>query len=557
MIAAARQDIPAIPAQHSKQIDPTVSTSEKGSARPGSAGRSTFLVAAGILLSRIAGLVRERVFAHYFGNSVAADAFKAGFRIPNLLQNLFGEGVLSASFIPVYAGLMARGEKEQARRVAGAIAALLSLVTSALVLVGVLLTPVLIDLIAPGFEGEKRELTVRLVRILFPATGLLVMSAWCLGILNSHRKFFLSYAAPVIWNAAMIAAMVIFGGMVGQFPLAEALAWGAVAGSALQIGVQLPSVMRLVPGLRANLDTTLESVRTVIRNFVPVFISRGVVQISAYIDNLLASFLPTGAVSALAYAQIIYTLPVSLFGMSVSAAELPAMSSAVGSEEEVAAYLHGRLNAGLRRIAYLIVPSAVAFLALGDVIVGAIYQTGAFTRDDTNYVWAILAGSTVGLLASTLGRLYSSTYYALRDTRTPLRYAIVRVTLTTVLGYLCAVVLPPLLGLEMKWGAVGLTASAGLAGWIEFFFLRRGINRKIGETGLPGTFVVKLWGAGIIAAAAGWGVKLLVGSFHPIITGALVLAPYGVVYLGVTTALGLKEAQDLTGKAGRLLGRRG
>ena len=170
------------------------------------------LVAAGILLSRIAGLVRDRVFAHYFGNSDAADAFRAAFRIPNFLQNLFGEGVLSASFIPVYANLLAREEREEADRVASAIFCLLSLVVSSLVLIGVLATPLLIDALAPGFDGTKRELTITLVRILFPGAGLLALSAWCLGILNSHRRFFISYTAPVAWNLVMIASLIGFGG---------------------------------------------------------------------------------------------------------------------------------------------------------------------------------------------------------------------------------------------------------------------------------------------------------------------------------------------------------
>ena len=149
------------------------------------------LVAAGIFLSRISGLIRDRVFAHYFGNSPAADAFRAAMRIPNFLQNLFGEGVLSASFIPVYAGLLARNERENASRVAGAVFAILAGLSSVLALLGVLAAPVLIDVIAPGFHGPKRELTVTLVRILFPGAGLLVMSAGCLGLLNSHRRFFL------------------------------------------------------------------------------------------------------------------------------------------------------------------------------------------------------------------------------------------------------------------------------------------------------------------------------------------------------------------------------
>ncbi len=210
-----------------------------------------------------------------------------------------------------------------------------------------------------------------------------------------------------------------------------------------------------------------------IANFIPVFFSRGVVQISAYIDAMLASLLPVGAVAALFNAQVLYTLPVSLFGTAISAAELPAMSSIAASETEVAAYLRQRLNRGLQDIAFWIVPSAMAFLAFGDVVAGVLLQTGRFSQADTRYVWAILAGSAVGLLASTMGRLYSSTYYALRDTRTPLRYAIIRVLLTAVLGYIAALWLPPLLGIPLRWGAAGLTASAGLAGWLEFALLRR------------------------------------------------------------------------------------
>ena len=519
-------------------------------------GRFAALVAAGILLSRVAGLVRDRVFAHYFGNSDAADAFKAAFRIPNFLQNLFGEGVLSASFIPVYAGLLAREDEEEARRTAGAVAALLALSTSMLVLIGVLATPYLIDAIAPGFHGEKRELTIRLVRVLFPGAGLLVFSAWCLGVLNSHRRFFLSYTAPVIWNAAMIATLWWCGGRYAQFPLAEILAWGSVAGSALQVGVQLPVVLRLLHGLRLSLGLPAANVRTVVRNFFPVFVSRGVVQISAYIDALLASLLPTGAVAALSYAQTLYLLPVSLFGMSVSAAELPEMSGALGSEEEVAMALRGRLNDGLRQIAFFVLPSVVGFLVLGDVVVAAIYQTGRFTHSDAIYVWGVLAGATVGLLASTLGRLYSSTYYALRDTRTPLRFAIVRVILTSVLGYLSAIPLPPMLGIEARWGVAGLTISAGISSWVEFTLLRRTLNRRIGRTGLPLTHQAKLWASALAAAAAGWAVHHFFGRHSPAVLAVIVLAPYGIVYFAATVALGVEEARAFVGRAVGAMARR-
>src|SRR5262249_49370187 len=156
--------------------------------------------------------------------------------------------------------------------------------------------------------------------------------------------------------------------------------------------------------------------------------------------------------------QTLYTLPVSLFGMAVSAAELPAMSSATGDEAQVAGYLRQRLDAGLRQIAFFIVPSAMAFLALGDVIAAGVFEGGKFDARYAVYVWGIVAGSAVGLLASTLGRLYSSTFYALRDTRTPLRFAVIRVALTTALGYLCALPLPRWLDIDPRWGVAGLTA---------------------------------------------------------------------------------------------------
>ncbi|MEP6919961.1 MAG: murein biosynthesis integral membrane protein MurJ [bacterium] len=520
-----------------------------------STGRSAFFVGAGILSSRIVGLVRQRIFAHYFGTSAAGDAFSAAFRIPNFLQNMFGEGALSASFIPVYAKLLAQEKDEEATHVANAVLGLLALVSSVLVLAGVLTAPYLIDAIAPGFHGATRDLTIRLVKILFPGAGLLVLSAWCLGVLNSHHRFFISYTAPVAWNLTIIGSLIMFGGRVGQFPLAEAAAWGSVIGSALQFGVQLPIVFRLIRPLRPLIDTAHAQVKTVVRNFFPVFMSRGVVQISAFVDAILASFLPEGAVVALTYAQSLYTLPVSLFGMSVSAAELPAMSRAVGNTEQVAEVLRDRLDRGLRRIAFFIVPSAMAFLALGDVIAAVLYQTGKFDHDAAVYVWGILAGSTVGLLASTLGRLYSSTYYALHDTKTPLRFAIVRVTLTTLLGYLFALPLPRLLGIDLKWGVAGLTASAGIAGWVEFVLLRRTLNRRIGKTGLSAAFVVRLWIGAILGADVGWAFKILLGQRHPIPVAIVVLGGYGLTYFAVAFALGIPEARDVIGKGMRMLKR--
>ncbi len=509
---------------------------------------AAFAVAAGILLSRLIGLIRERIFAHYFGNSMAADAFKAAFRIPNMLQNLFGEGVLSASFIPVYARLNAEDRHQEASRTAAAIFALLVMVASLLVLAGVVFTPWLIDAIAPGFHGEKRALTIQIVRILFPGAALLVLSAWCLGILNSHRRFFLSYSAPVVWNLAMIATLVWQGRLLlthgisstqGEPRLAVALAIGSVIGSALQFLVQVPVVLRLLSPLQFQATFRSEHVRTIVRNFFPVFLSRGVVQVSAFVDQILASLLPDGAVAALSYAQTINQLPVSLFGMAVSAAELPTMSAALGTPEEIAAQLRTRLAAGLAQIAWFVVPSAVAFVVLGDVVVAAIYRTGHFRANDVLYVWSALAGSGVGLLAGTSGRLYSSAFYALRNTRTPLNFALIRVALTLALGYLFSIPLPRMLGLDARWGVAGLTLSAGIAAWVEYTLLRRSLHGRIGAISSPASRALRLWlGAGL-AAALCWLLHRYVPIHNALASAAAVLAPYTALYIAITSLFGV------------------
>ncbi len=536
------------------------------------AGGFAALVAAGILLSRLSGLVRQKIFAHYLGNSDAAGVFTAAYRIPNFLQNLFGEGVLSASFIPVYARLLAEGDEKTAGRVAGIVASLLALVVSALVLIGVLITPWILFLIAPGFKGEVRQLTITVVRILFPGIGLLVMSSWCLGILNSHRKFFLSYVAPVLMNVAMIATLIIFGGRVGDRSLAVMASWGTVVGAALQFGIQIPFVFRYEKQLRFAIDMALQPVRDVVKNFTPVLVGRGVVQLSAYLDNILATLLGTAAAASMGYAQMIYLLPISLFGMSVAAAELPQMSSTVGSDEEIFSALRKRMERGLRQIAFFVVPSVVAFAAIGNVIVAALYQGGRFGADDTLYVWYILIGSTVGLLAVTLGRLYSSAFYALRDTKTPLRYAMIRVALTGVLGYLFALPLRPLLvsamemlhiplpliqGSTVPLGAIALTATAGVAGWLEFMLLRRSLRRRIGEVQLAPVFLARLWTSAIVAGAASAAFNVFVlrryashlpHIFPHIRDAILVCGLFGVIYFAVAMAAGVPEARATVGR---------
>jgi putative peptidoglycan lipid II flippase len=499
-------------------------------------------------------VIRESVFAHYLGNSGAADAFKAGFRIPNILQNLLGEGVLSASFIPVYSRLLGEGEEEMADLLAWAFGTVLLLAVTALVALGMTTTPYLITAIAPGFEGARRDLTIEVVRILFPCTGLLVMSAWCLGVLNSHHKFFMSYAAGVAFNVAMIATLLLYGSHRSQGGLAIDLAWGCVVGAALQIIVQMPQVIMLLRKPQLDFARVAASLRAVFKNLGPVVMSRGVGQFSAYIDTVLASWLPIGAVSALNYGQVFYMLPVSLFGLSVAAAELPSMSRATALADDVEATLRRRLNSGLRQIAFLVVPSAAAFIAIGDVIVALVYQSGHFTHRDAVYVWSVLIGSAVGMLASTMGRLYNSAFYALWDTKTPFKFALVRVVLSAILGYLFAIPLPGLIGVDQRWGVAGLTASAGMAAWVEFTLLRRALNQRVGWTGLDRKFLVQLWGMAVLAATFAFAIKFATPHAGPRFEALLVIPVFGAIYLGLAYLLDLPEFRGFVGIVKRRLG---
>ncbi len=509
-----------------------------GEASPNEA-RGAIRVGAGIFASRVLGFVRDRVFAHYFGSSDFADAWRAGLRMPNVVQNLLGEGTLSASLVPVYAELLQEGREEEASRFAGAALGILTAVAGALALLGWLLAPVLVGLFFPRWDAQKQELTTLLVRILFPMTGVLVLSAWALGILNSHRRFFVSYVAPVFWNLAMIAAMVggaVYLGMGAQSrDLVVALAWGALVGGFLQLGWQLPFALPLLGRLRVSLGRGVTGVREAVRNFWPVVAARGVVNLSGWIDLVLAGLLTSGAVAVMGYAQTFYLLPISLFGMSVAASELPELSRMRSEAERVVA---DRVARALRRVSFFLIPSTLAYLTLGDVVVSALYETGEFGAAESLVTWGVLAAYAMGLPASGSSRVLSSAFYALRDTRTPARLAYLRVALSAGTGI--ALMLPAdRLGFaSLRLGAAGLAAGASLGAWVEYVLLRRALARRLGAHGPGSRPVVHVALAAALASAAGVALQLVLPAAHPIVVAVETLLPFGVVFFGVAALLG-------------------
>jgi putative peptidoglycan lipid II flippase len=364
------------------------------------------------------------------------------------------------------------------------------------------------------------------------------------------------------------------GATSNQASLATSVAFAVVGGSILQFAIQLPAVLQLLGRFRPAFSAARQSVRQVIRSFFPVVLGRGVVQVSAWIDTAFGSLISPRAVAQIFYAQQLYLLPVSLFGMAVSAAELPAMSQASGSPEQIAATLRIRVNQGLGRIAFFVVPSAVALLFLGDVVGGGafrILRSGRFTAADQRYLWYLLMGSSIGLLAATMGRLCASAFYALKDARTPLYVASLRVVLNSILAYWSAVRLPEQLGVPRELGALGITATSGLSAWIEFLLLRKALSRRIGPIGLGGRRVLVLWGSAMAAALVGFGLKWVLGrifgtmslaplswegnafaapALPPLVTAVLVLGCFGGLYLSFTRLFRVPESQAMMRQVG-------
>lgn len=508
-------------------------------ASPGREGRGAERVGAGIFASRVLGFVRERVFAHYFGSSDFADAWRAALRMPNVVQNLLGEGTLSASLVPVYSELLEKGDDEDARRFAGAALGILSAVAGGLALLGYALAPILVAILFPLWDSDKQALTTVLVRILFPMTGVLVLSAWALGILNSHRRFFVSYVAPVFWNLAMIAAMIggaIYLGLEPQSrDLVLALAWGALLGGVLQLAWQVPFVIPLLGRMRVSLGRGVKGVDEAVRNFWPVVAARGVVNLSGWVDLVLAGLLASGAVAVMGYAQTFYMLPISLFGMSIAASELPELSRMREEAERVVA---ARVARALGRVTFFLVPSTLVYLALGDVVVSALFETGEFGPAESLVTWGVLAAYAIGLPASGSSRVLSSAFYALRDTRTPARIAYLRVALSAGVGI--ALMFPAdRLGFEaLRLGAAGLALGASVGAWVEYALLRRALAVRIGAHGPPGERVAKVALAAAIAAAVAVALQVALPPAHPVTVAVETLVPFGVVFLAAAALLG-------------------
>lgn len=536
--------------------------------RPSGRTPGSLLVAAGILLSRLAGVIRFVAMGAVLGaDRTVTDAFSFAMRLPNLLQNLLGEGSLSASFIPVYARLVEEGRSEEADDLAGAVVALLALLTTLIVVAGIVLARPLVWLLTSWEDNpEQYDLATNLTRITTIGIGFLVISAWCLGVLNSHRSFFLSYVAPVVWNAAQIAALALFGVLAwSETDIATSVAWAVVVGGIAQVVVQLPRVRRLAPTIRPNLTPTT-ALRDVVGRFGPAVGARGVVQISSYADLVLAGLLTFGALTWYSFALPLYLLPISLFGFSVAAAELAEMSRTSGDESAVAA----RLTPALRQVLLPAGLVTAVFIAASRPMVDGFYgwtsrllDRGFDQPEPITAIALVLTAFAVGLPATMTARVTQNTLYSLGDVRGPARIAVLRLLVSVTVGLVLILQLDwvvveadglATIGDVPHWppwervpveiranpdgpphlGVVGLAIGAAVASWVEWAALRRRLGRRLGEPVLSG------WGPRIAAASVGAGLVMaglnqlgLPSPIDAVTIGVAGIASYGAALLAL------------------------
>ncbi|MEN0064790.1 MAG: murein biosynthesis integral membrane protein MurJ [Myxococcota bacterium] len=569
---------------------PTPEDESSSPARP--AGSAAGSVAAGILASRVLGLVREKAVAYFFGVGPFLDVFQLALRGANLLNNLLGEGTLSASFIPVYSRLLEEGRERDAGRFAGAILGLLIAVAVVITGIGMVFAePFVRYVLAPGFAGDaalvaqgtetvdRLPLAVRALRFALPMAACLALSAWALGVLKSHRRFFLPYVAPTLLNIAVITGLVVgsmtifgdpFGGPDGILTadidslerLLMAAMVGALVGGVLQFTVQLPAVFRVLKGFRLSLSRRVEGVTEALQAFGPVLAGRGVAQVSSYVDTVLAGFAAQGTLGALRPALVLYMLPISLFGMSVAASELPELSR-LGAEER--AKFLDRVSDSTKQVLYLVVPTVVGYLLFGWFIVSALFGGGSFDGDDVWLVFLTLAGYTVGLGATATSRLLQNSFYALNEASVPARIAVLRVVISGVIGAglmftLDARTVGEWVDLEvpsrLSLAAVGLAAGASVGAWVELTALVWSLRSRLPGFGLPiGTIarmvLVAVGSAVPVAALLAW-----VPFFGTTVGSIGAIGLYASSYLGIGIALSFPEGRVWTDRFVRRIWRR-
>ena len=469
--------------------------SEAGGARPGrDVARSASVIGLAVLLSRVLGLVREQVFAAFFGAGYVFDAFVTAFRIPNLLRDLFAEGALSAAFVKVFAQTQERHGEQRAFRLASLVFLVLGLLISLIVLIGIFAAPWIVAAIAPGFEAEQQALAVKLARLMFPFLLLISLAAVAMGVLNSRNCFGVPALAGAFFNLGSLAVGLVAAylyepeyisetaraALNGQ-PIPEnperaaaaifGMAVGVLAGGLLQLLMQTPSLWRSGFRFRPGFDLKDPGLREVFRLMGPAVVGTAAVQINVFVNTNFASRLEHGAVSWLSYSFRFMQFPIGVFGVAIATATLPAIARAMARQDE--GEFRRTLVSSLALALFLTVPSAVGLIALGRPIVALIYERGSFHASDTLQTAGALSYFAAGLVGYALIKILAPAFYAVDDPRTPARISLLSILFNLVL---CAALVGPL-------GHRGLALSTATVATLNALFLFLLLRRRVGSLG--------------------------------------------------------------------------
>jgi putative peptidoglycan lipid II flippase len=429
------------------------------------------VVGAATLLSRILGYIRDAVIAWYFGAGHSTDAFIAAFRIPNLLRKLFGEGAISNAFVPILTDYLTKDGKQEALRLARSALFVLSILLVVISLFGIAFSPLIVKAVAPGFIDSpgKIPLTITLTRIMFPYIFFLGLVALCMGVLNVFGHFAAPALAPVLLNLAMICAVFFICPFVSS-PIVG-LAIGVILGGVLQLSLQLPFMIRKGLILRQKGNFLHPGLKKIGRLMPPIIFGGAVYQINILVDGLLGSLLKEGSVSYLYFADRLVQFPLGVFAIAAATAVLPSLSREAAINDLTA--LKDTFGYAVRLIIFFTIPSMVGLIVLREPIVVLLFQRGQFSSMATQLTARALLYYAIGLGAFSAVKIVAATFFALKDSRTPMIMAMISVAANIVLGII----------LMRPMAHAGLALATSLASILNLGLLVHALRAKLGSLG--------------------------------------------------------------------------
>jgi len=508
---------------------------------------SAGLVSAATAFSRVLGLIREQIMAYYFGASLATDAFVAAFRIPNLLRDMFAEGALSAAFVPVFKEKLVNEAEDEAFSLARTVITAILTFVGAIVLLGIVATPVIVFISAKGFTSDpvKFDLTISLTRIMFAYLLLVSLSAMIMGMLNSFGRFGIPAFSPVLFNLGIIVTVIGFQSFF-EVPI-YAMAIGVLVGGLGQLLIQVPPLLRLGFRFRLRFNFLDPALKRVLKLFWPMVAGMSAGRVNILVSTLLASFLVEGSISYLSYAFRLMHFPLGVFAVALGTVALPSASEVAAKNDMKA--LGKTFSESINLNMFLVIPSAVFLALIGQDMVALIYQWGKFSDVDTANTARALWHYSYGLIGFAAVRVTVPFYYALKDSKLPMRVSIVTVALNLVLYY-------PLIKL---WSFAGLAAATSIAGLVNFglllyFLPSRNVTVRFGHL-LLNTVRIVLAAVAAVALARFVPIDLSVGQTEVIGRVLNLGAMLGIAAVLYIVFCWLLRVSEVTTIGGSILGK--